>query len=86
MYNMYITINIKRTTGILTAINVTDIHMIWLFFFNRILKLSTEGLFIKYNNRTLMLFSNLKLTKSLKYIRAFYTNKKQQLFSLYEYP
>ena len=29
MYNMYITINIKSTTGILTAINVTDIHMIW---------------------------------------------------------
>ena len=29
MYNMYITINIKSTTGILTAINVTDIHMTW---------------------------------------------------------
>ena len=29
MYNMYITINIKSTTAILTAINVTDIHMIW---------------------------------------------------------
>ena len=27
MYNMYIIINIKSTTGILTAINVTDIHM-----------------------------------------------------------
>jgi len=25
MYTMYITINIKSTTGILTAINVTDI-------------------------------------------------------------
>jgi len=29
MYNMYITINIKSTTGILTAINVSDIQMIW---------------------------------------------------------
>ena len=29
MYNMYITINITSTTGILIAINVTDIHMIW---------------------------------------------------------
>ena len=29
MYNMYITINIKSTTDILTAINVTDVHMIW---------------------------------------------------------
>jgi len=28
MYNMYITINIKSMTCILTAINVTDIHMI----------------------------------------------------------
>jgi len=28
MYNMYITINIKSTTGILTAINGNDIHMI----------------------------------------------------------
>jgi len=28
MYNMYITVNIKRMTGILIAINVTDIHMI----------------------------------------------------------
>ena len=28
MYTMYITINIKSKTGILTAINVTDIHMI----------------------------------------------------------
>jgi len=28
MYNMYITINIKNTTCILTAINVTDIYMI----------------------------------------------------------
>jgi len=28
LYNMYITINIKSTTDILTAINVTDIHMI----------------------------------------------------------
>ena len=28
-HNMYITINIKTTTGILTAINVNDIHMIW---------------------------------------------------------
>ena len=27
MYNMYITINIKSMTGILTAINVTDIHI-----------------------------------------------------------
>ena len=27
MYNMYITSNIKSTTGILTAINVTNIHM-----------------------------------------------------------
>ena len=29
MYNMYITINIKSTMGILTAINGTDIQMIW---------------------------------------------------------
>ena len=29
MYTMYITISIKSTTGILTAINGTDIHMIW---------------------------------------------------------
>ena len=29
LYNMYITINIKSTTGILTAINVNDIHMFW---------------------------------------------------------
>jgi len=28
MYNMYITISITRTTGILTAINGSDIHMI----------------------------------------------------------
>jgi len=28
MYNMYITISIKSTTGILTAINVNDIGMI----------------------------------------------------------
>ena len=28
MYNMYITINIKSATGILTAINVTDLQMI----------------------------------------------------------
>jgi len=28
MYNMYITINIKSTTGILTAINVTDMSSI----------------------------------------------------------
>jgi len=28
MYNMNITINIKSTTDILTAINVNDIHMI----------------------------------------------------------
>jgi len=28
MYNMYITINIKSTTGILTAINGTDIQII----------------------------------------------------------
>jgi len=28
MYNMYITINIKSTRGILTAINGNDIHMI----------------------------------------------------------
>jgi len=28
MYNMYITINIKSMTAILTAINVTDIHVI----------------------------------------------------------
>ena len=27
MYNMYITINLKSTTGILTAINVTDIQI-----------------------------------------------------------
>ena len=43
MYNMYITINIKSMTGILTAINVTDIKIIWEKFFNRILKRSTEG-------------------------------------------
>ena len=29
MYNMYITININSTTGILTANSVTEIHMIW---------------------------------------------------------
>ena len=29
MNTMYITINVKSTTDILTAINVTDIHMIW---------------------------------------------------------
>ena len=28
LYNMYITISLKSMTGILTAINVTDIHMI----------------------------------------------------------
>ena len=28
LYNMYITINLKSTTNILTSINVTDIHMI----------------------------------------------------------
>ena len=28
LYNMYITISLKSTTCILTAINVTDIHMI----------------------------------------------------------
>jgi len=28
IYNMYITISIKSTTGILTAINFNDIHMI----------------------------------------------------------
>ena len=27
VYNMYITINLKSTTGILTAINVTDIQI-----------------------------------------------------------
>ena len=33
-------------TGILTAINATDIHMIWGKDLSRILKLSTEVLFI----------------------------------------
>jgi len=56
MYNMYITININSTTGILTAINVTDIHMIWEQFLSRILKLSTEGLFIIHLGNPLHVF------------------------------
>jgi len=58
MYTMYITINIKSTTGILTAINVTDIQMILeLWVFSRILKLSTEGLFIMHLGNSLHVFN-----------------------------